>query len=59
MAFNLGDLCDGCGAPAWYYIDVSGTTLAFCGHHANEWEVGLLEKGANVRDYRHLLDTLV
>lgn len=55
MAHIREDLCDGCSAVAWYYIDVKGTTLAFCGHHATEWEVGLLSVGENVKDYRYMI----
>lgn len=46
--------CDSCGLRSWYFVTINGTELSFCGHHATEYEVKLLEKADKPpRDLRY------
>jgi hypothetical protein len=53
-----GDRCDRCGAEAFVQATMpSGFELLFCGHHFNENESVLTEKGAAVTiDERHTIN---
>jgi hypothetical protein len=44
--FNTKDRCDKCGAQAHMRAVLSGGELLFCGHHGNEYRVGLIAAGA-------------
>jgi len=47
--------CDACGAEAWYFAEVKGTMLAYCGHHGTEYEVKLMPIATKIRDLRYLI----
>jgi hypothetical protein len=41
---------------AYYFAEIYGADLAFCVHHANKFEVKLMQDGAKVIDLRYLID---
>jgi hypothetical protein len=55
--------CDSCGTDdkgnyvtrAYYFAVVNGSTLSYCVHHANEYEVKLLSVATKVYDLRYLM----
>lgn len=48
-ALTVQDRCDRCSAQALYRIRFpSGNLLDFCGHHHNEYMVGILRDGGVV-----------
>lgn len=47
--------CDACGSRAFYFATVSGTVLAYCGHHATKYEVKLLAKSTKIVDLRYMI----
>lgn len=48
--------CEKCGHRSYYFADVNGTILSYCGHHANEYEIGLLAASqGRVWDFRHTI----
>ena len=53
---NRADRCDECGAQAYYLVEVNGSILMFCGHHATKYETKFMAKGYEFRDFRYLLD---
>lgn len=49
-------VCDTCGAHAWVWADVQGTTIALCAHHATEgWDALMLASNGVVFDGRPIL----
>ena len=47
----IADRCDRCGSRAYVRATLpAGTTLLFCGHHANEHRAALLVAGAALHD---------
>lgn len=49
--------CDGkeCGAQAYVFADISGSELAFCGHHGTKYWARLNEAADVVYDFRYLI----
>jgi hypothetical protein len=49
-----GERCDRCCAPACVSVVLaSGLDLAFCGHHARQYELALRGSGSTLRWDRH------
>lgn len=52
--------CDACPneaqVEAFYFVTVFGQDLAYCGHHANKFEVALLPKVTKMVDLRYTID---
>jgi len=45
-----------CGVWSYYFAEVNGAVLSYCGHHATKYEVGLLAASqGNVKDFRHAI----
>jgi hypothetical protein len=49
-AFTLNDRCDSCSAAAMVIVTFLNGELMFCGHHAKELSVPLLNKSISVYD---------
>ena len=48
--------CQRCGHRSYYFAEVNGTMLSYCGHHANVYEIGLLAASqGRVWDRRHTI----
>jgi hypothetical protein len=60
FAFNpkTGELpsCQTCHSQAYYYALVKGADLYYCGHHANKYEVSLMQAASKTVDIRYKLD---
>lgn len=46
------DRCDSCGSQAYVAVFFESGSLAFCGHHYREFEVGISKKALKVIDER-------
>lgn len=49
------DRCDSCGAQAYVRVEVGGSELLFCGHHARKHEAKLRPIAATWHDETHRL----
>ena len=55
---QVADRCDRCPAQAFVRVTLTtGSELHMCGHHYNQHETALAATGAEVDDYRHLINT--
>lgn len=52
---NANDRCDECGAHAYVFAQFDHGTLSWCGHHANEHWMAILEQATTVIDMRHTI----
>jgi len=51
--------CDGkdCGHRSYYFADINGTIMSYCGHHGTKYEVNLLAAShGKVWDLRYLIN---
>lgn len=54
--FRKGEfVVEGCRQRSYYFATVNGTVLSFCGHHADEYEVGLMPVASKIVDLRHTI----
>lgn len=54
--FRVGEFeSQSCGMRSYYFARVNGTWLSYCGHHANDYEVGLMPVSDKIIDLRHTI----
>ena len=53
----MTDRCDRCGAQAYFLTVINGSELLFCAHHGREHTPLIVDKGFDVFDHSHLLDS--
>ncbi len=55
---QVADRCDRCPAQAFVRVNLThGGELLMCGHHYSRHETALASTGAEIDDYRHLINT--
>lgn len=49
--------CDAkeCGAQAYVFVDIGGSSVAYCGHHGELYMPGLVKVASSVTDMRHMI----
>jgi hypothetical protein len=55
---TLNDRCDACSAAAMVIATFLNGELMFCGHHAKNKKVNLIEKAISVFDPQEILNTI-
>jgi hypothetical protein len=55
---TLNDRCDACNAAAMVIATFLNGELMFCGHHAKNKKVNLIEKAISVFDPQGILNTI-
>lgn len=53
---KVADRCDHCGAKAFVLVKFVSGELFFCGHHFNEYELGLRESSYEIVDEREYIN---